>query len=483
MIRFAPPEGPGRVTPGSAGPVSRLLGTIALIVFASVLIAAVTMTPSKRNIEVLAAVVFLAIVLVAHPRKALYFTLIVVPFPAYTTVGSTSSLLIMALAGLVLVKSKELVLPSPFSDRKVDVPLIGFVLVLLIAIYQVPTEWMFRALPKTLGMLSAIALFYIIVQLTQTRAQLFTLIKVVAASAMSLYLIAFLQSLFPTKTILPAFFKFSQRVASMEQIRAGEIRVFATFPGFETFAEHIVLSLCLQYLLWRLSRSMTQRAFYLVAMFLALAVLFATGTRSGIIILGLAWLTLTVLSRDIIPRKDLFQILFLGMALFYLALPFAGDYLSMMLERLSLLVDADSKHVTTLNSRTYVWAEAWEGIQERPLTGHGFYDYSGMWSGPIAMHVHNLYLTIAYMLGLPGLALFLTFLGSIALNAYRTMRDRRVSKDIRATLLICFTMLVVFVIDQGKIEFVRQALTMHTTFIFFAITVAATRVAKNELLE
>ena len=471
-----PPNAREPVTPGSADRFSRFLGFALLVIIGSALLTSVTLTPSKRNIEVLAAAIFMGIVLIAHPRKALYFTLLVLPFPARTSVGTTSSLLIFALAALVLVKSKELRLPSAFQNVRVDTFLLGFMLIVFISLYQVPMEHMRLAIMKTIGMTSAIVLFYVIVMLIRTKRDLFNVINVVTIAATSLYFIAFLQALFPSKTILPAFFEFSQRVADMEDIRAGTVRVFATFPGYELFTEYLVITVFLHYLMLRRTVGINARLVRISCMLLGMAVLFPTGTRAGVVILVLGWLMLTVFASDIMPRRDLFQMVFLAFALFYLSLPFFGDYYQLMIDRLLLLAEGQDD----FTGRERVAQQALQGIIDRPLLGHGFYEAPGRFRGWVSMHIHSLYLALGYKLGLPGLLAFLGFVGTILLDAFRTMRNRAVSRELRLCLLFMVTIITLFLTDQVKIEFIRDPLPMHTTFTFLALAAAATRLAERE---
>ena len=436
----------------------------------------VTLTPSKRNIEVAAAVVFLAIVLAANPKKALYFTLLVLPYPAYTTVGSTSTLLILSLAGLVLVKAKHLGLASPFQDRRTDMALGAFTLVVITSLYQVPGDYLDDSARKVQGIISAVCLFYVILMLVNDKESLYKTMDIVCSAAASLYLIAFLQSMFPDRTILPEFFKFSSKVASMEEVRRGHIRVFATFPGYELFAEFVAISLFLQYLRLRQTASLNQRILRIGAIVLGLAVLFATATRGGMIILFLGWALMLSFGGSLVPRRTLIQIMFVALALFYLSLPFFGDYYSFMIERLTSL--AEGEDVDSLNGRTTVFAQALDGALHRPLLGHGFYSAVGTFRGHVSMNIHNLYLDLAYKLGIPGLVFFMAFIVSLLRGAWQLMRNPLVDRDLRESLLFFFTMILMFLVDQFKIEFTRDPLCMHTTFTWFALTAVTLKLAR-----
>ena len=67
-----------------------------------------------------------------------------------------------------------------------------------------------------------------------------------------------------------------------------------------------------------------------------------------------------------------------------------------------------------------------EGIARRPLQGHGFYEYPGMFRGWVSMHIHNMYLAIAHKIGIPGLVGFLGFVIAIFHEALRGLKRREV---------------------------------------------------------
>jgi O-antigen ligase len=76
-----------------------------------------------------------------------------------------------------------------------------------------------------------------------------------------------------------------------------------------------------------------------------------------------------------------------------------------------LSVPLPGEDVTTLNSRTELWAKAFEHVAERPLVGYGFYasryllmrDFE--WGG----HAHNTFLEVLLTTGLIGLSILCAF--------------------------------------------------------------------------
>lgn len=83
------------------------------------------------------------------------------------------------------------------------------------------------------------------------------------------------------------------------------------------------------------------------------------------------------------------------------------------------------------NGRTQMWRVAWDGFEERPLSGSGAGSYEFRWAEqrPTALKVrdaHGLYQETLSELGLPGLALLATALGLPLAAAVRARRSRTV---------------------------------------------------------
>jgi len=326
-----------------------------------------------------------------------------------------------------------------------------------------------------IGLFSAAVLFYLILQLVRTRRDFEQIFRLQSVLAIILSVIAVLQSYFPTKTILPAFFSFSRRVASMEDVRAGNVRSFATFPGYELFAEYCAIMVVFQYFAFRRSSSLAMKSLWLFGIVVTLLALFKTGTRAGILILGVGFVYAVVAGARAVPRAQLVGVGAIALALFYLTLPFTHSQLDMLFERMSTLGVDDS----SVRSRSAVLAEALDKVPESPLIGHGVYKLPGTFSTDVDRNIHNLYVTLAYTIGLPGLFAWLFFVWRIFARSFRAMRDRAVDPHLREYLLAMNVGVVMFSVDQIKIEFVRSALTMHTAFILLGLTLALVRIAEQ----
>ncbi len=467
----APSPVRGQSTSGGGGPAWRAFVTIVLVLGASYLLASIILQPTKRNVEALAGIIFICIALVADPFKALIFTVLVVPYPAYTSIGTTNTLLIFAVAGLVMVKSRQLRLESPFVKRDVDLAMMGWMIMVALSFYAQPKSEMGGAVYTALGLTSAVVLFYMVVQLCNTRARVWRLLWASQLGAATLALLGVMQYVFPDKKLLPEFFSFSRRVANMEEIRRGTVRVMGTFSGQELYAEYIACCIIFQFFLMQRARTINGKLFWGFVMLLSLAALFATATRGSLIVLILGFGYMTVFGNRAVPRATFLKLIFVAIAVFYLSLGFIEPLVSHMMDRVANIGSADE----SIQARSVVLTQAIDAVADSPIIGHGLAVPPGTFRGYVTMNIHNLYVTLAYTIGLVGLTAFVALLVGLFRAGWTTMRDPRVDADARRLGLALNTALVMFIVDEIKIEFTRQALYMHLVFLMFGMIVATWR--------
>ncbi|MBW6466711.1 MAG: O-antigen ligase family protein [Brevefilum sp.] len=103
---------------------------------------------------------------------------------------------------------------------------------------------------------------------------------------------------------------------------------------------------------------------------------------------------------------------------------------------LAFLYSLDTSRETTLQDRFALWSSAVGIIQDFPITGAGIFTFSKVlgevYTAQIFeiqpmqyFHAHNLYLAIAFDLGIPGLVLYTALLSSFGVMAYRTINRGR----------------------------------------------------------
>jgi putative inorganic carbon (hco3(-)) transporter len=103
---------------------------------------------------------------------------------------------------------------------------------------------------------------------------------------------------------------------------------------------------------------------------------------------------------------------------------------------LAFLYSLDTSRETTLQDRFALWSSAVGIIQDFPITGAGIFTFSKVLGEVYTtqifsiqpmqyFHAHNLYLAIAFDLGIPGLVLYTALLSSFGVMAYRTINRGR----------------------------------------------------------
>ncbi len=100
-----------------------------------------------------------------------------------------------------------------------------------------------------------------------------------------------------------------------------------------------------------------------------------------------------------------------------------------------------------------------------------------VWTWP-----HSLYLYVGNNVGFIGLAIFLYFLWRLWRLSSPPSDDLGHADYSRAYLLIAHVQVVAFMVDQIKIEFMRNSIYMFQVWLMFALIVAAWQVANRPLV-
>jgi O-antigen ligase len=128
-------------------------------------------------------------------------------------------------------------------------------------------------------------------------------------------------------------------------------------------------------------------------------------------------------------------------------------------------------------ARAEIWQSAFERMMRHPIIGHGpVYDTAkgiDFWFWP-----HNGYLYIGNMVGFVGLGCYLWLLFRMWHLSRPATLDLKDPNYARAYLSIAHVQLVVFIVDQVKIDFLRNPIYPYQVWLLFAFVVAAHRLAR-----
>ncbi|MCI0428609.1 MAG: O-antigen ligase family protein [Nitrospiraceae bacterium] len=136
-------------------------------------------------------------------------------------------------------------------------------------------------------------------------------------------------------------------------------------------------------------------------------------------------------------------------------------------------------------NRLILWPKVVDLIADQPLTGYGFGGFQILFSeqpGIESYHAHNLFLDFALALGIPGLLLFLWFVGYVLLRALTTFRRFRRAEGLPLLLGLCAGCLCMLAAGQtdGGIIVIWASLA-HIFWFLLAFTYALTVTVEREL--
>ena len=131
------------------------------------------------------------------------------------------------------------------------------------------------------------------------------------------------------------------------------------------------------------------------------------------------------------------------------------------------------------DSRVGAWTYATKYIAEHPIIGHGTY-YSIEKGLEARWWPHNLYLYYASIVGILGLSCFLWFLWGCGRSAHRERRRSAAVRTCGRAAVFRKGGDVTFLVDEMKIEYLRNERYSFVIWFFFGLVVAVSTAAKNE---
>jgi len=457
-----------------AGLMSRL-GVVLLIAAVGVVLGLQYMLPDKRVIAVSVAILLFGAAWRLDMVSGLGVMLLAFPFPRSTVFGSTNLafVLLVLVLWLLRVTQRQSVPPR---RSPLDAPIVALFIAYVVSFQNVTgvhdlTEGLTRLVIMAAGMLA----FFLIINNTHDERDFRRVLNFQAVSALLVCLLAVYELTHPGQSFIPGWIGFQQTHGT--EFDTHNIRVGSSFFDFELLSEYCALNgLLVLYLLLR-AESTSRRVAYGLLLFLVVFVLFTTVTRGAFIALGVGGLYLLWIVR----RRVSFVVLvtvtaallagFLAMNFYVANFTRSGD----IIERLGATTFAGG---WMPDSRVEAWTGAWERIFEHPLIGHGPY-YSARTGAHMWFWPHCLYLFVANNVGFIGLGIFLWLLWTLFRLSRPPTNDLRHGGSVQSFLIIGHVQLVVFIVDEIKIEYLRNMIYPFQVWVMFALIVAAYRISRR----
>ncbi|MGD1047193.1 MAG: O-antigen ligase family protein [Candidatus Krumholzibacteriaceae bacterium] len=450
-------------------PLSRL-GIIAFIAAAGALVGSQIFNPTKRVLEAIGGVFLVYLIWNFSTLSALYLLLIIYPFPFAMSVGNSTFVFVLIIFIIYLIRVSARTSTIHF-DRQFNLPIILIVMSYILSFYNYPSdpETLRFGLIHTINCFAAILFFYMIVNFVNDEHKLFTTIRVSMITCALVIVFTTLELAFPGRELIPGWLYTEHK---MQLIMKG-IRMGGPFHDFELNAEFFAMNVPIIIFLGIRVRRILTRSLFMLLFLADIVMLFSTMTRGAFISLTIGMVYLAYLS-----RRDLNFARFVLIAGGFVALAFIIDTVvatyTVSGSLFGRMVATTFKSGIVPENRVLAWGGAITRGFEHPFIGHGpGWDFSkgvdvGLWP-------HNVYLYYFNITGLFGLSAFIFLLVRLVQASWSGIRSSIVRDTFpEAFMKVLHVLIVMFIIDQIKIEYLRNDIYMYFIWFFFGL-IAATR--------
>jgi O-antigen ligase len=459
---------PGRLR-GWAG---RVLGALVVAVV-GVILGLQYVSPNKRVLSTLAAIVVAGIAWRLAFASGVAMLVLVLPYPKGTTFGSTNLAFVVLLGIIYLLRVSQRELP-PARRTPIDAPVLALIGAYVISFYNVVQFGPARE--NALQFVATVILFYLVVNAIRTERDLQRLHMVQAVATLSILMLALYEAGHPGASIVPGWIDLGASEKA-EAFSRSNVRIGSIFMDYELLADFCGLNLLFFAFQFARARGPYARVFHGGMLGLSLFVLFMTVTRGPIVSISVALAYLLWLTRRhvrVVP-------LTIGAAAIVTAVVGMNWYVSHFTSSGDLFgrFGHTELHGLMPDSRAETWTEAWQRWMMHPFIGWGpYYSHEHglvQWFWP-----HNLYLYVANITGILGLSAFLWLLFRLWKLTRPPVDSFTAPRYVDSYLLLARVQLTFFLVDQVKIEYLRNLVYQYQVWLLFAFWVSASMLARRE---
>ncbi|MEM7280886.1 MAG: O-antigen ligase family protein [Pseudomonadota bacterium] len=411
-------------------------------------------------------------------RKVLVYLLVgILPLSFTTSYGPANVYLILGVAGIDLLKS----LGRQNNGQPLSLwPIALLVLLVFAYLASFSANYWYMEFPKgffkssptlaLLTMASCVALFFLVVSTIETLREA----KILLGLSIVAYFLsagaAVFQILDPTNIYFYEYFTHYQSIAVQES--RGGVRVYGTLGEYELFAEYsaIVVVLCLYFAL-RPGLSLPARFMCFIPVAASFYFLMMTKTRGALIALTLALGYMLIAQVRLIGVARTSMIVAVIVSLYagsYLLFSNAGNYNT--IDHLTAGTNVSLKS-GNFDTRTRVWTKATKVFVESPQNEQLWGKGPGIppQAADLDTYPHSLYLYTLLSVGAVGLMGYLFWFGFLLVGSPPGGAEQiRFAVFLKAALIL-------FLIDQLKIEFLRLPAYQHIIWVLMALVFIANK--------
>jgi len=453
------------------------LGTIIFVGVAGALISSQIVYPAKRVLEAFSGLILAYLIWNFSTLSALWLLLIIYPFPFTISLGN-STFIFMVLIFIIYLLRVAARKSTIHSDRQFNLPVILMVMSYLISFYNLrgTPEFIGFGLAHTGNFIASIFLFYMLINFVNDERKLHKTVRISVITCAIIMLFTVLELFFPGRRIIPGWLYTEHKA----QLVMKDIRMTGVFHDYELGAEYFAMNVPILFFLAVRARRLLTRGMFVFLLILDFVLLFTTMTRGAFISLTIGMVYMAYLSRR---DLNIVQLGMIGGAL--VGLVFIVDTLvaqyTISGSLFGRLVATTFERGFMPETRVVAWGGAFARGLEHPFIGHGpGWDFSkgiGVKYWP-----HNVYLFYFNITGLFGLSAFIFLLVRLFKATLSGCRSSLVRDPFpEAFMKVLHVLLVIFVIDQIKIEYLRNNIYMYFVWFFFGLIAATRNVIRSNL--
>jgi hypothetical protein len=468
------------VRDGRVDRISRWVGrtvSAGMVVVLGILLGQQYVEPNKRVLPVMAAVVIAGLAWRLDLVTSICVMIFLLPYPRGTTFGTTNIALALLVAIVWLVNSSLGRAPAP-RRSPVDMPLVGLVIMYICSFYNITDPVSLAgALPNLEVFLASVLCFYVIIANVNSTKALEKVHLAQVLCALSVFLLGIYELGHAGTSIAGGWINFagSTGAGAGEEFGRHNVRIGSAFGDYELLSEFCVLTLLQAGFLWVRATTKLRRGLLTAFLVFNLFVLFATVTRGAVVSLAIGLLTILWTTRrrvhfvPLVIGVTVFLTLFIGMNYYVANFTNSGD----MFARLS-----QTKFEGGVpDNRVGTWAPALARAMKHPWIGHGPYYVMNLELG--MLWPHNIYLFYASTVGFIGMGFFLLILLGFARITAPTVDDLRHADYARAFQIITQAQFVAFIVNETKIDYLRNSIYQTVVWAMFSLWVATYYVARR----
>lgn len=452
---------------------NRVIGFFTLLVM-GVLLGEQYWTPNKRVIPVVVVLLVLGVAWRLSMAAAINVLVFLLPYPKGTVFGSTNLAFILILFVIWLLRL-SLRMSPPARSSPVSLPIFGLILWYILSFYNIRDSFALeRAIQNFEMFLGCVLMYYLVINSVRTQRDLERLHQAQMIMALGVFLVATWEARHAGKVLIPGLLDFSNTVG--HDFNTHDVRVGASFRDYELLSEFCGLYFLLAMFLWIRARSTTHRALLTLFVLLNVYTMFTTVTRGVFVALAVVIpFVLFTVRRHLNPVRFMttaaaIVVLALAMNLIVAKFTNSGDLFLRMSE-------TQVVHGIVPAAREAPWLNAWKRSLVHPFLGQG--PYYGEMVGYELWWPHNIYLFVANLVGYPGLLFFIMILIGLWAMLRPVVDDLRHASYADAFLIAGRAQLLMFVINELKIDFLRNPVYTFQVWLMFSTWTAAYLVSRE----